>query len=155
VVEARLLPKPLSSAETKVKKLDDAEALEDAYKANERHTKTKEHPVIPDKTMEWWEIQFLSDPIPLLTARCQRCGGLTHLDGEKCLHDAASSLTVVGAVYDATEEEAPWFQEESVHAEMLKRQIIGETRCQYEFCSHSLKHRTAVCPKLPRALCAL
>jgi hypothetical protein len=54
----------------------------------------------------------------------------------------------VGAAYDATEEEAPWFEKESAHAEMLKRQIIGETRCQYEFCSDSSKHRTAVCPEL-------
>jgi hypothetical protein len=74
VVEARLLPKPLSQAEAEVKKLDAADALEDAYKAKERRTKTKEHPVIPEESMEWWEIQFLSDPIPRLTARCQRCG---------------------------------------------------------------------------------
>jgi hypothetical protein len=31
---------------------------------------------------------------------------------------------------------------------MLKRQIIGETRCEYEFCPDSWKHRTAVCPEL-------
>jgi hypothetical protein len=54
----------------------------------------------------------------------------------------------MGAAYDVTEEEVPWFEEESVHAEMLKRQIIGETRCKYEFCPDSSKHRTAVCPKL-------
>jgi hypothetical protein len=103
--------------------------VEDAFKARERRTKRKEHPVVPDESAEWWEIQFLSDPIPRLTARCQRCGGLTHLEAKKCLHDATLSSTVVETfgAYDATEEEAPWYEEESVHAEMLKRQIIGET----------------------------
>jgi hypothetical protein len=148
LIEARILPKPLSPEETEVKKLDDAEALEDAYMAKERRTKTKEYPVIPDESKEWWELQWLSDPIPRLTARCQRCGGLSHLDNEKCLHDAASSSTVMGAAYDVTEEEVPWFEEDSVHAEMLKWQIIGETRCKYEFCPDSSKHRTAVCPEL-------
>jgi hypothetical protein len=116
------MPKPLSPEETEVKKLDDAEALEDTYKAKES---CKEYPVIPEESMEWWEFQWLSNPIPRLTAQCQRCGGLSHLDNEKCLHDAALSSTVMGAAYDATEEEVPWFEEDSVHAEMLKRQIIG------------------------------
>jgi hypothetical protein len=44
--------KPLSPEETEFKKLDDAESLEDAYKAKERRTKMKEHPVIPDESME-------------------------------------------------------------------------------------------------------
>jgi hypothetical protein len=81
-----------------------------------------------------------------MTARCQRCGGLSHLDGKKCLHDATSSSTE--PVFGAAGEEAPWFEEDSVHAKMLRRQIVEETRCGYEFCSDSSKHRTAVCPEL-------
>jgi hypothetical protein len=137
------MPNPLYPEETEVKKLDDAEALEDAYKAKERR---KECPVALEESKEWWELQWLSDPIPRLTARCQRCGGLSHLDGKKCLHDATSSSTE--PAYGATEEEAPWFEEDSVHPEMLRRQIVGETQCGYEFCSDSSKHRTAVCPEL-------
>jgi hypothetical protein len=68
------------------------------------------------------------------------------LDGKKCLHDATLSSTE--PANGATGEEAPWFEEDSVHAEMLRRQIVGETRCGYEFCSDSSKHRTAVCPEL-------
>jgi hypothetical protein len=41
LIEARILPKPLSPEETEVKKLADAEVLEDAYNAKERRTKTK------------------------------------------------------------------------------------------------------------------
>jgi hypothetical protein len=140
LIEARIMPKPLSPEETEVKKLDDAKALEDAYKAKERR---KECPVMPEESKEWWEFQWLIDPIPRLTARCQRCGGLSHLDGEKCLHDAASSSTVMGPAYVATGEEETWFEEDSVHAKMLRRQIIGETQCEYEFCPDSSKHRTA------------
>jgi hypothetical protein len=44
------MPKPLSPEETKVKKLDDAEALEDPYKAKERR---KECPVAPEESKEW------------------------------------------------------------------------------------------------------
>jgi hypothetical protein len=143
MLEAKIMPKPLSPEETKVKKLDNAEALEDAYKAKECR---KECPVAPEESKEWWELKWLSDPIPRLTARRQRCGGLSHLDGEKCLQDATSSSTE--PAFGATGEEAPWFEEDSVHAEMLRRQIVGETRCGYEFCSDSLKHRTAVCPEL-------
>jgi hypothetical protein len=33
MLEAKIMPKPLSPEETEVKQLDDAEALEDAYKA--------------------------------------------------------------------------------------------------------------------------
>jgi hypothetical protein len=61
MVEAKIMPNPLSPEETEVKKLDDAEALEDAYKAKER---CKECPVVPEESKEWWELQWLSDPIP-------------------------------------------------------------------------------------------
>jgi hypothetical protein len=124
LIEAKIMPKPLSPEETEVKKLDNAEALEDAYKAKEGR---KECPVMPEESKEWWELQWLSDPIPRLTVRCQRCVGLSHWDGEKCLHHAASSSMVMGPAYNATGEEAPWFEEDSVHAEMLRRQIVGET----------------------------
>jgi hypothetical protein len=116
MLEAKIMPKPLSPEETKVKKLDDAEALDDPYKAKEHR---KECPVAPEESKEWWELQWLSNPIPRLTARCQRCGGLSHLDAKKCLHDATSSPTE--PAFGATGEEAPWFEENSVHAEMLRR----------------------------------
>jgi hypothetical protein len=50
LIEARIMPKPLSPEETKVKKLDNAEALEDAYKAKERR---KEYQVMPEESKEW------------------------------------------------------------------------------------------------------
>jgi hypothetical protein len=143
MLKAKIMPKPLSPEETEVKKLEDAEALEDAYKAKEH---CKECPVAPEESKEWLGLQWLGDPIPRLTARCQRCGGLSHLDGKKCLHDATSSSTE--PAFGATGEEAPWYEEDSVHAEMLRRPIVGETRCGYEFCSDSSKHRTVVCPEL-------
>jgi hypothetical protein len=137
------MPKPLSPEETEVKKLEDAEALEDAYRAKERR---KECPVAPKESKECLGFQWLGHPISRMTARCQRCGGLSHLDGEKCMHDTTLSLTE--PAFGATGEEAPWYEEDSVHAEMLRRQIVGETRCGYEFCTNSSKHRTAVCPEL-------
>jgi hypothetical protein len=54
MLEARIMLKPLLPEETEVKKLDDAEALEDAYKAKER---SKECPVMPEESKEWWELQ--------------------------------------------------------------------------------------------------
>jgi hypothetical protein len=143
MLEAKIMLKPLSPEETEVKKLEDAQALEDAYKAKER---CKECPVAPEESKEWLGLQWLCNPIPQMTARCQRCGGLSHLDGEKCLHDATSFSTE--PAFGATEEEALWYEEDSLHAEMLRRQIVGETRCGYEFCSDSSKHRTAVCLEL-------
>jgi hypothetical protein len=38
-----------------------------------------------------------------------------------------SSSTVIEPAYGATGEEALWFEEDSVHAQMLRRQIVGET----------------------------
>jgi hypothetical protein len=61
VLEAKIIPKSLSPEGTDVKKLDDAKALDGAYKAKER---CKECPVAPEESKEWWELQWLSDPIP-------------------------------------------------------------------------------------------
>jgi hypothetical protein len=47
MLEAKIMPNPLLPEETEVKKLDDAEALEDAYKAKERR---KECPVLPEES---------------------------------------------------------------------------------------------------------
>jgi hypothetical protein len=48
------------------------------------------------------------------------------LDGKKCLHNATSSSKE--PAYRATGEETLWFEEDSVHAKMLRRQIKFRSR---------------------------